>query len=396
MDSEHTLIATIAVGLTYAFFGGVAAHRMGLPPLVGYLLAGIALGPFTPGFVADVKLAPELAELGVILLMYGVGMHFSVSDLWEVRGMAVPGALAQMGVATAVGMGVARFWGWTWGEGFIFGMALSVASTVVLLRALEDQGQLTSKDGRVAIGWLIVEDVVMVLALVLIPVFAGLLRAEQNHVSSWPEIAKAVGITLSKIAAFIALMLLVGVRFLPWILRRGEQAAMRELFTLASIAVPLGIAFAAAEIFGVSFALGAFFAGVAVNESELIHKAAHEVQPVQSVFAALFFVAVGMLFDPLVLVAQPHKVLTVAAIIIIGKSLAAVAIVLCLGGRLKSALTIASSLAQIGEFSFILAALGENLGLLEKEGRDLIVAGAMISILVNPFAVRWAMRPSAQ
>ena len=376
------LIATIAVSLAFAFVGGLLAVRLRLPPLVGYLLAGIVVGPFTPGFVADAKLAPQLAEIGVILLMFGVGTHFSIRDLFAVRRVALPGALTQIIVATALGAGVMTLWGWSLGAGIIFGLSLSVASTVVLLRALEDRAMIKSNDGRIAIGWLVVEDLLMVLALVLLPALTGVLGGDlpNNSGSLWP----ALGITIGKVVLFIGLMLIAGVRFFPWLLSRVERTGSRELFTLAVIALALGVAFGSAKLFGVSFALGAFFAGVVVNESDLSHRAAKDLQPLQDAFTVLFFVAVGMLFDPSILIRQPLQVLAALAIIVIGKSLAAFGIVRVLGGSMRTALIVSAALAQIGEFSFILAGLGVNLRLLPAEGLNLIVAGALLSITFNP------------
>jgi len=376
------LIATIAVSLAFAFVGGLLAVRLRLPPLVGYLLAGIVVGPFTPGFVADAKLAPQLAEIGVILLMFGVGTHFSIRELFAVRRVALPGAFTQIIVATALGAGVATLWGWSLGAGIIFGLSLSVASTVVLLRALEDRDMIKSDDGRIAIGWLVVEDLLMVLTLVLLPALTGVLGGDlpNNGGSFWP----AVGITIGKVVLFIGLMLIAGVRFFPWLLSRVERTGSRELFTLAVIALALGVAFGSAKLFGVSFALGAFFAGVVVNESDLSHRADKDLQPLQDAFTVLFFVAVGMLFDPSILIRQPLQVLAVLAIVVFGKSLAAFGIVRVLGGSMRTALIVSAALAQIGEFSFILAGLGVNLRLLPAEGLNLIVAGALLSITFNP------------
>ena len=376
------LIATIAVSLAFAFVGGLLAVRLRLPPLVGYLLAGIVVGPFTPGFVADAKLAPQLAEIGVILLMFGVGTHFSIRDLGAVRRVALPGAFTQIIVATALGAGVATLWGWSLGAGIIFGLSLSVASTVVLLRALEDRGMIGSNDGRIAIGWLVVEDLLMVLTLVLLPALTGVIGGDlpNNNGSLWPTL----GITIGKVVLFIGLMLIAGVRFFPWLLSRVERTGSRELFTLAVIALALGVAFGSAKLFGVSFALGAFFAGVVVNESDLSHRAAKDLLPLQDAFTVLFFVAVGMLFDPSILIRQPLQVLAVLAIVVIGKSLAAFGIVRALGGSMRTALIVSVALAQIGEFSFILAGLGVNLRLLPAEGLNLIVAGALLSITFNP------------
>lgn len=382
----------IAMAFVLAFIGGFAAVQLRLPAIVGYLMAGIAVGPFTPGFVGDPRLASELAEIGVILLMFGVGMHFSVRDLWAVRTIALPGAVAQIIAATVLGMGLTRLWGWSFGAGLVFGLALSVASTVVLLRALETTGTLNTPDGRIAVGWLIVEDLVMVLTLVLLPAFAGHLggatAAPETHDNSQKGVWLSLGITLGKVALFVALMLLIGVRFFPWLLRRVERTGSRELFTLGVVALALGVAFGSARLFGVSFALGAFFAGVVLNESELSHRAASGLEPLRDAFGVLFFVAVGMLFDPKILVQKPIHVIAVVAIIVIGKSLAALGIVLALRRPLSTALTVSAALAQIGEFSFILAGLGVDLELEPREGQNLIVAGALISITLNPFIFR--------
>jgi CPA2 family monovalent cation:H+ antiporter-2 len=389
MPHETGLLATIAAGLGLAFIFGLAATRIRLPPLVGYLLAGVVVGPFTPGYVADVGLASQLAEIGVILLMFGVGLHFSIGDLLAVRKIAVPGAVAQIGLATLLGTIVARVWGWPWGGSIVFGMALSVASTVVLLRALEERGMLESADGRIAVGWLIVEDLATVLALVLLPALAVPLGGSTQAVgatASGATVATAILLTLAKVAAFLALMLFVGRRAVPWLLERVARTGSRELFTLAVLAVALGIAVGAASLFGVSFALGAFFAGVVIAESDLSHQAAADALPLQDAFAVLFFVSVGMLFDPVVLVRQPVHVLTTVLIILIGKSIAAFAIVLFFRYPVQTALTISASLAQIGEFSFILAGLGITLGLLPEEGRSLVLAGALLSITLNPLA----------
>jgi K+:H+ antiporter len=390
MHHETALLATIAVGLALAFIFGFAAARLGLPPLVGYLVAGVALGPFTPGFVADSGLASQLAEVGVILLMFGVGLHFSLRDLLAVRRIAVPGAVAQIVAATALGAGVAYLWGWSFGAGIVFGLALSVASTVVLLRALEERGVLESVNGRIAIGWLIVEDLAMVLALVLLPALAGSLGADSGAAAAAGDrsLLATLALTLGKVALFLALMLFVGVRVVPWMLETVARVGSRELFTLSVLAVALGIAFGSAVLFGVSFALGAFFAGVVVNGSDLSHAAAAEALPLQDAFAVLFFVSVGMLFDPMVIVREPVRVLAVLAIITLGKSLAAFAIVLLFRYPIGTALTVSASLAQIGEFSFILAGLGVSLGLLPVEGQSLILAGALLSITLNPLMFR--------
>jgi CPA2 family monovalent cation:H+ antiporter-2 len=391
MHHDTALLATIAVGLALAFLLGFAAARLGLPPLVGYLVAGVVLGPFTPGFVADSGLASQLAELGVILLMFGVGVHFSLRDLLAVRRIAVPGAIAQIVAATALGAGVAQVWGWSLGAGIVFGLALSVASTVVLLRALEERGVLASVNGRIAIGWLIVEDLAMVLALVLLPALAGSLGGDSGATAAAADdrsVLAALGLTLGKVALFLALMLFVAARVVPWLLETVARVGSRELFTLSVLAVALGIAFGSAVLFGVSFALGAFFAGIVVNGSDVSHAAAAEALPLQDAFAVLFFVSVGMLFDPSVIVRAPLHVLAVLAIIMLGKSLAAFAIVLLFRYPVGTALTVSASLAQIGEFSFILAGLGLSLGLLPVEGQSLILAGALLSITLNPLMFR--------
>lgn len=385
---ETALIATIAVGLGLALVFGLVATRFRLPPLLGYLLAGVAVGPFTPGFVADAGLASQLAEIGVILLMFGVGLHFSIADLLAVKRIAVPGALVQIAVATGLGTGLAMLWGWPWGTGIVFGLCLSVASTVVLLRALEDRGTLDSSDGRIAVGWLIVEDLVTVLALVMLPALAGALGGstpENTGAAASAGIAMTLLITLTKVAAFVAVMLIGGRRVVPWLLGRVARLESRELFTLAVLAVALGIAVGAAALFGVSFALGAFFAGVVVSESDFSHEAAQNALPLQDAFAVLFFVSVGMLFDPMILIRQPLQVLAVVLIILIGKSVAAFALVRAFRYSVHTALTISASLAQIGEFSFILAGLGLSLGLLPVEAQSLVVAGALLSITLNPF-----------
>ena len=384
MPHETALIATIAVGLTYALIGGFIATRLHLSPLVGYLLAGIAVGPFTPGFVADTKLAGELAEVGVILLMFGVGMHFSISDLLAVRSIALPGAVAQMVAATALGAVTALVWGWTIVASLVFGLALSVASTVVLLRALKEQGVLDSMDGRIATGWLIVEDLVMVLALVLLPAIAVPFGMQ----SIGTGVLAALGMMLAKVGVFIAVMLIVGVRMLPWLLDQVARTGSRELFTVGVVVAALGIALGSAELFGVSLSLGAFFAGVIINQSDHSHRAGKELQPLEDAFAVLFFVSVGMLFDPAILVRQPLQVLAVVAIIILGKSFVAFLIVRAFQYPLGSALMISASLAQIGEFSFILAGLSIGLDILPAIARDLILAGAILSITLNPLAFR--------
>ena len=382
MPHYTPLITTIVAALTLAWAFAAVAHKVKLPPLVGYLLAGIVIGPFTPGYVADQNLAGQLAEIGVILLMFGVGLHFSLEDLLSVKKIAIPGAIAQIACATLLGMGLAAWLGWGIGAGLVFGLALSVASTVVLLRALQERRLIETERGRIAVGWLIVEDIAMVLALVLLPVVAGLLQGEG---ASPTEIALALGLTAAKIAAFVAVMLIVGKRAIPWILHAMAHTGSRELFRLSVLVIALGAAFGAAELFGVSFALGAFFAGMILSESKLSQQAATETLPLRDAFAVLFFVSVGMLFDPTILVREPLPVLATLLIILVGKSLAAYAIVRVFGYANATALTISASLAQIGEFSFILANLGVALMLLPEQGRDLILAGAIISILLNPF-----------
>jgi CPA2 family monovalent cation:H+ antiporter-2 len=380
---HHTpLIATLAASLVLAFLFGTLAARLRLPPLVGYLLAGVVCGPFTPGFVADQNLSVEISEIGVILLMFGVGLHFSLKDLMAVKAIAIPGAIVQIAVATVLGMGLSWWMGWSFGAGLVFGLALSVASTVVLLRAMEERQLLDSKRGRIAVGWLIVEDLVMVLALVLLPALSGMLGGKSGETEG--NLTFDLLLTLGKVTAFIMLMLVVGRRVIPWLLAKVAGTGSRELFTLAILAIAMGIAFGSAKLFDVSFALGAFFAGMVLNESELSHEAAENSLPLRDAFAVLFFVSVGMLFNPLILVEQPLPVLGTFLVIVVGKSIAAALIVLAFRHPLSTALTISASLAQIGEFSFILASLGIGLELLPTEGRDLILAGAILSILVNP------------
>ena len=388
MHHDVPLISTVAMAFVLAYPFGFVAHRFRLPPLVGYLLAGIAIGPFSPGFVADSELAGQLAEMGVILLMFGVGLHFSAADLMAVRLVAIPGAIGQIAIATAMGIGLAALWGWGLGAGLVLGLSLSVASTVVLLRALEDRNAVATSKGRIAVGWLIVEDLVMVLTLVLLPAFAEMLggQAEMGSLAgrAGGGLVLTIGLTLLKVGAFIAIAVLLGPRVVPWLLKQAARTGSRELFTLAVLALALGIAYLSAELFGVSFALGAFFAGVVLNESDFSHRAAADSLPMQDAFAILFFVSVGMLFDPAILLHEPLAVLAVLAIIILGKSLAAFGIVLLLRFPAATALTVSASLAQIGEFSFILAGLGVSTGLLPIEGRDLILAGALLSITLNP------------
>ncbi|MCJ2083816.1 YbaL family putative K(+) efflux transporter [Methylobacterium sp. J-090] len=387
MPHATELIAIIALGLVLAFVCGMAAQRLRLPPLVGYLMAGVLVGPYTPGFVGNGQLAGQLAEIGVILLMFGVGLHFSIKDLMAVRTIALPGAIVQIAAATAMGGGLAWAWGWGVGAGLVFGLALSVASTVVLLRALEERRLLDSDKGRIAVGWLIVEDLAMVLALVLLPALAPSLGGVGDgvaHHAGEGNIWLTLALTLAKVAVFAVVMLVGGRRVVPWLLDQAARTGSRELFTLAVLALALGIAFGSAELFGVSFALGAFFAGMVLAESDLSHQAAADSLPLQDAFAVLFFVSVGMLFDPGILIREPLSVLAVLGVILVGKSLAAVAIVLAFRHPLGTALTIAASLAQIGEFSFILVSLGLSLKLLPTEGRDLILGGAILSITLNP------------
>lgn len=393
MPHNISLITTIAAALGFGLLFGYVATRLKLPALVGYLAAGIIIGPATPGFVADTALAGQLAEIGVMLMMFGVGLHFSLDDLWAVRRVALPGAVLQIAVATALGMALAHFWGWSMGGGLVFGLALSVASTVVLLRALEERGILDSFNGRIAVGWLVVEDLVTVLVLVLLPALAGSLggTAVDSHgaaITGGANLWTTLAVTLGQVGAFIVLMLVVGRKLFPWILWQVARTGSRELFTLCVIAAAVGIAYASTHYFGVSFALGAFFAGMVLRESELAHRAAEESLPLRDAFAVLFFVSVGMLFEPAILVEQPLKLLAVVAIIVVGKSVAAFLLVLLLRYPAKTALMVSASLAQIGEFSFILAALGLSLGLMPAEGQSLILAGAIISIALNPVVFR--------
>lgn len=404
MDHHNiSLITTLAAGFGMALILGFAAERIKVPALVGYLLAGILIGPATPGFVADVQLAAQLSEIGVMLLMFGVGLHFSLADLLAVRRIAVPGAVFQMGMATLLGMGMAGWWGWSWGSALVFGLSLSCASTVVLLKGLEARGVLGSMNGRIAVGWLVVEDLATVLMLVLLPPLAGMLGGKpQNPSASESGLWLTIGQTLLQVAAFVAVMLVAGRRVLPWMLWQISRTGSRELFTLSVVATAIGIAYGAGILFNVSFALGAFFAGMVMRESEFSQRAAEESLPLRDAFSVLFFVAVGMLFDPKVLIEQPWQVLGVLAIIMLGKSLAAFALVIAFRYPLNTALTVSASLAQIGEFSFILAGLGLSLGLLPQEGMSLVLAAALLSIALNPvlFAMveplrRWILQRSA-
>ena len=382
MPHSTPLITTIVGGLALAYILGMIAQRLKISPLVGYLAAGVLAGPFTPGFVADTSLAPELAEIGVILLMFGVGLHFSLKDLMAVKAIAIPGAIAQIAVATLLGLGLSAFFGWGLFSGIVFGLCLSTASTVVLLRALEERGLIDSQRGQIAIGWLIVEDLAMVLALVLLPAVANML--ESSDQTSISELMINLGITIGKVVAFILIMMVVGRKLIPWILAKTAATGSRELFTLSVLALALGIAYGAVTLFDASFALGAFFAGMVLNESELSHRAAQDTLPLRDAFAVLFFVSVGMLFDPMVLIEHPLGILATLAIIIIGKSAAALVLVRMFGHSRRTALTISASLAQIGEFAFILAGLGVALNVLEPDARNLVLAGALVSIMLNP------------
>jgi CPA2 family monovalent cation:H+ antiporter-2 len=395
MPHDIALISTIAIGFALAFLFGFLAQRLGLSPLVGYLVAGVAVGPFTPGFVADRVIAGQLAEIGVMLLMFGVGLHFSVADLMAVRRVVILGAIGQIVLASSIGLGLTLAWGWSVGAGVVLGLSLSVASTVVLLKALEERNALTTVNGRIAIGWLIVEDLAMVLVLVLLPAFAEALGGQAGaaaHTAGGQGLMVTLGLTLAKVAAFVAVALLIGPRVVPWVLRQVARTGSREMFTLCVLTVALGIAYGAAELFSVSFALGAFFAGMVLSESELSHKAAANALPLQDAFAVLFFVSVGMLFDPAVLVREPWMVAAVLLLILVGKSLVALGIVLLMGYPLSTAVFASASLAQIGEFSFILGGLGLTYRLLPQEGLSLILAGALLSITLNPLVFSLADR----
>ncbi|NTV68987.1 MAG: Kef family K(+) transporter [Azonexaceae bacterium] len=403
MDHNIPLITTLAAGFGIALILGFVAERMKLPALVGYLATGILIGPATPGFVADMSIAAQLSEIGVMLLMFGVGLHFSLGDLMAVKRIAVPGAVVQMACATLLGMAVAWGWGWEWGHGLLFGLSLSCASTVVLLKALEARGVLDSMNGRIAVGWLVVEDLATVLVLVLLPPMAGILGGDTQSAAGNQEIWIAIAKTLLQVCAFIGIMMIVGRKVIPWLLWHIAATGSRELFTLSVVAAAIGIAYGAAVLFSVSFALGAFFAGMVMRESEFSHRAAEESLPLRDAFSVLFFVSVGMLFQPSILVDKPWQVLGVVAIIMVGKTLAAMALVLALRYPLNTALTVAASLAQIGEFSFILAGLGQSLGLMTSEGMSLVLAGALFSIALNPLMFsaveplrRWVLGKSAK
>ncbi|HEY4204538.1 MAG TPA: YbaL family putative K(+) efflux transporter [Xanthobacteraceae bacterium] len=384
MHHNTPLISTVVVGLVLAFVLGAIAQRIRISPLVGYLLAGVVMGPFTPGYVADQNIANELAEIGIILLMFGVGLHFSLKDLLSVRAIAVPGAVVQITAATVMGLGLGWALGWSVGKGIMYGLALSTASTVVLLRALQERRLIETERGRIAVGWLIVEDIAMVLTLVLLPALAGLMNGEAEGGMALSALVWPIAFTLGKVAAFVVFMLVVGRRVIPWILHYVAHTGSRELFRLAVFAISLGVAFGAAILFDVSFALGAFFAGMILSESELSQRAANETLPLRDAFAVLFFVSVGMLVDPAIIVKEPLPLLATLFIILVGKSAAAFAIVRLFGHPTSTALTISASLAQIGEFSFILVSLGVSLSLMTERGRDLVLAGAIISIMLNP------------
>ncbi|MFZ1620983.1 YbaL family putative K(+) efflux transporter [Dokdonella sp.] len=400
---HHTpLIAMLVGGICLAFVFGMIAQKLRLSPLFGYLVAGVVAGPFTPGFVADMGIAQQLSEIGVILIMFGVGLHFSIGDLWSVRKIVIPGALFQVLIATSLGLLLGWLLGWQWGSSLIFGVCLSVASTVVLLRALEERRLLETRRGRIAIGWLIVEDLLMVLVLVMLPPLAGLLGGDsiEARTASSGDVLRALGWTLGKVTVFIVLMLAIGRRVIPWVLERTAGAGSRELFTLAVLAIALGVAYVATAIFSVSFALGAFLAGVMLNESKLSHQAASDSLPMRDAFAVLFFVSVGMLFDPHILIEQPLAILATFLIIVLGNSFCGFIVARVFREPLQTQLTLSVGLAQIGEFSFILAALGVSLGLLSEDARNLILAAALLSIIVNPmFFVlldRWSARHEAQ
>lgn len=379
---DMPLLTTVALGLSTAFICGIIANKLRLSPIVGYLIAGILVGPFTPGYVADIKVAEQLSEIGIVLLMFGVGLHFSLNDLIEVRKIALPGAVVQITAATLLGALVTTIWGWPLYHGLMFGFACSVASTVVLIRALEDNHLMQTANGRIAIGWLIVEDLFMVLALVFIPVLAKL--NNQSDDLSLPEIGTLLGTSLVKIVLFVVFMLVVGKKLLPWVLNMVISTRSRELFTLAVFAVAVGVAYGAGQIFDVSLALGAFFSGMMIRESHLSHEVAERALPFQDAFAVLFFVSVGMLFNPYIILTHPLEVLACVLIIMVGKSAAAFFIVLLFRYPIKTGLLVSAGLAQIGEFSFILITLGVGLGLLPPEGRDIILAGALITITLNP------------
>ncbi len=391
VQHDLPLISTLATGLSLAFVFGLIASKMRISPIVGYLLAGVVIGPYTPGFIGNIEIANELSEIGIVLLMFGVGLHFSMKDLMEVRKIALPGAIVQMGAAIAMGAGLAcYFWDWPLHSGIMFGLALSVASTVVLLRALEEHNLLQSMNGRIAIGWLIVEDLAMVLALVLVPALAVSINANPEEGAAGPGVGMSLMMALGKVAVFIGVMQFGGKRLLPWLLEVVARTRSRELFTLAVFVSALGVAFGASKLFGISLALGAFFAGMMIRESDLNHEAADRALPFQDAFAVVFFVAVGMLFDPKIMITHPVQVVLTSLIIMVGKSLAAFMIVILFKYPMKTGLLVSASLAQIGEFSFILVSLGIIYGLLPQSGQDLVLAGAMVSIALNPLVFRFS------
>ncbi len=391
VQHDLPLISTLATGLSLAFVFGLIASKLRISPIVGYLLAGVVIGPYTPGYIGNIEIANELSEIGIVLLMFGVGLHFSMKDLMEVRKIALPGAIVQMGAAIAMGAGLAYyFWDWPLHSGIMFGLALSVASTVVLLRALEEHNLLQSMNGRIAIGWLIVEDLAMVLALVLVPALAVSINANPEEGAAGPGIGISLMMALGKVAVFIGVMQFGGKRLLPWLLEVVARTRSRELFTLAVFVSALGVAFGASKLFGISLALGAFFAGMMIRESDLNHEAADRALPFQDAFAVVFFVAVGMLFDPKIMMTHPVQVVLTSLIIMVGKSLAAFMIVILFKYPMKTGLLVSASLAQIGEFSFILVSLGLVYGLLPQSGQDLVLAGAMVSIALNPLVFRFS------
>lgn len=391
VQHDLPLISTLATGLSLAFVFGLIASKLRISPIVGYLLAGVVIGPYTPGYIGNIEIANELSEIGIVLLMFGVGLHFSMKDLMEVRKIALPGAIVQMGAAIAMGAGLAYyFWDWPLHSGIMFGLALSVASTVVLLRALEEHNLLQSMNGRIAIGWLIVEDLAMVLALVLVPALAVSINANPEEGAPGPGIGISLMMALGKVAVFIGVMQFGGKRLLPWLLEVVARTRSRELFTLAVFVSALGVAFGASKLFGISLALGAFFAGMMIRESDLNHEAADRALPFQDAFAVVFFVAVGMLFDPKIMMTHPVQVVLTSLIIMVGKSLAAFMIVILFKYPMKTGLLVSASLAQIGEFSFILVSLGLVYGLLPQSGQDLVLAGAMVSIALNPLVFRFS------
>ncbi|MBP1805614.1 cation:proton antiporter [Rubellimicrobium aerolatum] len=385
MDDGHSLITLLVAGFVLAFVLGLVANRLRLSPLVGYIVAGVIVGPFTPGFVADIHLAPQLAEIGVILLMFGVGLHFSPKDLMAVRAVALPGAIAQIAAATLLGWLLGLSYGLGHAEALLLGFSVSVASTVVLVRALEERGQVRSPTGRLAVGWLIVEDLVMVLALVLLPLLAA-----TGDAPDLGGVAASVGLVLLKVSAFVVLMAVVGTRVLPATLIAIAHERSRELFTLGVLAIAMGIAWLAYAVFEASFALGAFVAGLVLAASPLGHSAAERSLPLRDAFSVLFFVSVGMLFDPLILIERPIAVLSLLGIVTAGKAVAALVITTLFGQDRRTGLTVAASLAQAGEFTFILAGLGVTLGVLAPETHDLVLAAALLSIALNPFVFKLA------